>query len=259
MTASHVHRWRPDVAPEYCCECGAIGLRRLRSTRDAAIVPVDMESHAYWERTRSGYAALALARDEGRSLWPARETETTLAVDEHLEVGMTRKTPSPRNRWTDEHDVALRDAVAVVFGRDDEVRTSKLASWSAVAGRLLPELVVTPEAVRSRWSAVLERERLAAAIKEQARHEAASAADELAARAVVEPDAWEALRQRIDEYEADEQAEITASLAGIRDTLGELLALVRQLDERTEQTCYAALETHTAVDALLREWKGGGS
>ena len=28
---SHIHDWKPDVAPEYVCECGAKGLRSRKT------------------------------------------------------------------------------------------------------------------------------------------------------------------------------------------------------------------------------------
>ena len=76
------HAWAPDVAPTYRClretpegePCPAVGYRRLRSVRDAAIVEADPEDVAAWEYRRQRAAEDALARSEGRE-WAGREPD----------------------------------------------------------------------------------------------------------------------------------------------------------------------------------------
>ena len=246
MTHAGPHAWAPDEAPAYRClrelpdgeRCLAVGYRRLRSTRDAAIVEADPDDVASWEFRRQRAAEHALAESEGRT-WAGREPDRTPTVDEEIreETSMgTSKRTTTRHAWTEADEGALRDAVAVVFSDEvPEAVERRLGSWSAVAGRLLPDLAVTPDACRTRWGVLLERERAEERLREDVRAMAEARAEEMDAaaaeepRVVVEPDAWEVLRLRIEEHEANEDAEVSAALAGIHDALQELRRDVRGL------------------------------
>lgn len=249
MTA-HAHAWTPDIAPDHVCACGAVGVRRL----DLAGSPIREIRDPLRERGFELRAEALLAEREGRWRDAGRESDgPTLAVDEymaerHEEVRMGRKTPSTRHRWTTEDEEALRDAVAVVFADGTPARTE---SWSAVAGRLLPGLTLTPDACRTRWQVLLDRDREAARLRELAltAAEAAREARQEAAeeRVVVEPDAWAALAGRIAAAEQEAADELTAALCGLRADMRDHGMRIVALAERLER-----IEAYVA--ALAAAW-----
>lgn len=61
----------------------------------------------------------------------------------------------PRHTWTEDDDRRLAEAVEVVAA----VELPRARFWSAVVGRLLPEVEVTSDAARSRWDR-LKKQRL---------------------------------------------------------------------------------------------------
>lgn len=283
VTHAGPHAWAPDEAPTYRClretpegePCPAVGYRRLRSVRDAAIVEADPEDVASWEYRRQRAAEDALARSEGRE-WAGREPDRTPAVDEEIreEASMSNgKRTTTRHAWTEIDESALRAAVEVVFRSElPEGVERRLSGWSAVAGRLLPDLAVTPDACRTRWGVLLERERVEARRIEDARAAAETRAEEMDAaaaeepRVVVEPDAWEALAQRIAAWEAESADELTAALCGLRDEdvslRVDIAAMEDRIVERTlngvaDQVCTALEEIRADVRGLLAEWRGG--
>ena len=292
MTHAGPHAWAPDEAPSYRClretpegePCPAVGYRRLRSRRDAAIVEADPEDVAFWEYRREQFARNALAASEGRAPydedgeWERREPDRTPAVDEQIrereETSMGNGRTTTRHAWSEADEAALREAVEVVFHSElPEGVERRLSGWSAVAGRLLPDLAVTPDACRTRWGVLLERERVEARRIEDARAAAETRAEEMDAaaaeepRVVVEPDAWEALAQRIAAWEAESADELTAALCGLRDEGVSLRVDVAAMEDRVvervlngvaEQVCTALEEIRRDVAGLLAEWKGGG-
>lgn len=157
--------------------------------------------------------------------------------------------PTTRHAWTEDDEAALRAAVEVVTAEpeDDEQpggRHPRVLLWHAVAGILLRDgLRVSADACRTRWSVVEERERRARLAAEAVQREAEARAEEAAAereeaaepRAVVEPDAWEALAQRIAAWEAESADELTAALCGLRADVGELDLRVRAWEGRLER------------------------
>ena len=279
VTHAGPHAWVPDEAPTYRCtlegadgeSCPAIGYRRLRSIRDAAIVEADSADVALWEARRDGYAEEALARSEGRE-WTGREGDCTPAVDEYLAGAREEdpRMPTTRHTWTEDDEVALRAAVEVVTAEPDDGEQSggrhpRVLLWHAVAGILLRDgLRVSADACRTRWAVVEERERRTHLAAEAVQREAEARAEELRAerqaeaetpqgvgavetRAVVEPDAWEALSRHIAAWEAESADELTAALCGLRSGVGELDLRVRAWEGRLER-----IEAYLA--ALAAAW-----
>ena len=273
MTHAGPHAWAPDEAPTYRCllegadgePCGAIGYRRLRSIRDAAIIEADPEEVASWEARRERYADDALARSEGRT-WARRESDRTPAVDEYLAGAREedQRMPTTRHTWAEDDEAALRAAVEVVTAEPDDEderagRHPRVLLWHAVAGILLRDgLRVSADACRTRWSVVEDRERRARLAAEAVQLAAEAHAEEIQAaaereeappepRVVVEPDAWEALSRRIAAAEAESADELTAALCGLRSDVGELDLRVRAWDGRLER-----IEAY--VSALAVAW-----
>ena len=153
---------------------------------------------------------------------------------------MSRIHPITRHRWSEPDDAALREAVEVVYGDEDDERSPKVSSWSAVAGRLLPDVIVTPAACRARHAWLreeeqrLERVRIdAEARADEAQREALDAADRQearTARTAVDEDSWDKLEGMINEYERTEQEELAGFLSGVLDRLGAIEAAVARLE-----------------------------
>ena len=98
------------------------------------------------------------------------------------------------HRWTDEDDSHLEAAVlALASGLPP-----KADLWSAVVGRLAPELLVTPQAARSRYGRIVE------ARQEAARQQARAEAQEEIARVEAQSDSWDRISQRIEELEQEQ-------------------------------------------------------
>ena len=71
-----------------------------------------------------------------------------------------------KHMWTDDDDSALIDAIAAcepLVARLAETKEPRAAWWAAVAGRMLPDAVVTGSACRSRHRRIRELQRLAVA------------------------------------------------------------------------------------------------
>jgi hypothetical protein len=110
------------------------------------------------------------------------------------------------HRWTDEDDAALEAAVlALASGLPP-----KADLWSAVVGRLAPELLVTPQAARSRYGRIVDARQEAA--RQQAR---AEAQEEIARVESQRPDAWQAISQRIEELEQEQADRIEETVRRI--------------------------------------------
>ena len=110
------------------------------------------------------------------------------------------------HRWTDEDDARLEAAVlALASGLPP-----KADLWSAVVGRLAPELLVTPQAARSRYGRIVQARQDAASA--QARAEAQA---EIARVESQPPDAWEAISQRIEELEQEQADRIEETVRRI--------------------------------------------
>jgi len=136
-----------------------------------------------------------------------------------------------RHRWTEGDDGALREAVSVVFGEDDDERSRKVATWSAVAGRLLPGLVVTPAACRARMASLERSEREEA---ERVAAEAEGHAERLNDEWEARGDGWARAEAMLAEYEEDAYDRLNGRLDSMERTLdaiarevGELLAAWR--------------------------------
>jgi hypothetical protein len=116
-----------------------------------------------------------------------------------------------RHDWQTEHDDALRAAVEVVTGQLPLARGVSL--WSAVAGRLLPGLVVSADACRARWSRVQE------VARQNSSQDATS-------------DAWRVAEERVQAYEREM---VETILDGVSEMMGGLDTLVAQ-SHRVEDT-----------------------
>lgn len=104
----------------------------------------------------------------------------------------------PRHTWTADDDARLVEAVQVVSSVD----LPRARFWSAVVGRLLPEIEVTADSARSRWER-MKRERLAAGEEK-----------------------WKEVEQRVFAAEADQLdhiVDIVSTLQAAFDTLNSRL------------------------------------
>ena len=138
-----------------------------------------------------------------------------------------------RRMWSEADDAALTAAIEVL---SDARLPDGIALWQAVAARLLPGIVVTPSAARSRW------ERMCA------QREAEARANQ---RAVVDPKAaaaWERVAQLAERAEQDSTDRMIAALEGIRDELAEIRG-----DQREQGRILAGLGA--AFEALRKVWE----
>lgn len=110
------------------------------------------------------------------------------------------------HRWTDDDDARLEAAVlALASGLPP-----KADLWSAIVGRLAPELLVTPQAARSRYGRIVE------ARQEAARQQARAEAQAEIARVEAQPrDAWEQISDRIEELEQEQADRIEETVGRI--------------------------------------------
>jgi len=257
MTA-HVHAWQPTIAPDYVCTeagCGAVA-RRGRHGGGIRVVARDAAEAELHDRTYSMLARTALAEAEGWRRDEGRQGDRSPAVDEHLAGAREedRRMPTTRHAWDDRDEAALRAAVETVTAEPDDDgppagRHPRVLLWHAVAGILLGDgLRVSPDACRTRWALMEERERRAREAAELARQEREDAvrlaagdggvqapAGQDAARVVVDPDAWAALAIRIAAWEAEAADELTAALCGLRSDVGGLDLRVRAWEGRLER------------------------
>jgi len=139
-----------------------------------------------------------------------------------------------RHIWTEEDDVKLVAAVSALTG----MLSKKTNLWSAVCGRLGPELVVTPDVARTRWRRLRQ---LQQAAEEQERLEEDDPKDP-----PVE-NAWDRCERLVDEHEQDQLGRIEGSLADLHTLLLDTLA---QNDRHLEQ-----IEKHVLY--LRAVWGGG--
>jgi len=136
-----------------------------------------------------------------------------------------------RRMWSEQDDAALTAAVELL---SDARLPDGIALWQAVAARLLPGLVVTPAAARSRW------DRMCAA---------AQAAAE-ARRVTVDPRAaaaWDRVAAMAERAEQDSTDRMIAALEGLRDAQREANAELRE-----QGRILAGLGA--AVEELRRAW-----
>ena len=180
MTA-HVHAWQPTIAPDYVCTeagCGAVA-RRGRHGGGIRVVARDAAEAELHDRTYSMLARTALAEAEGWRRDEGRQGDRSPAVDEHLAGAREedRRMPTTRHAWDDRDEAALRAAVETVTAEPDDDgppagRHPRVLLWHAVAGILLGDgLRVSPDACRTRWALMEERERRAREAAELARQE----------------------------------------------------------------------------------------
>ena len=218
---------------------------------------IEAEMHDF---TYRHLARTALAEAEGWHRDEGRQGDRTPDLVEHL-AGAREEDPTMAttlHAWTDADEAALRAAVETVAAEPDDDgppagRHPRVLLWHAVAGILLGDgLRVSPDACRTRWALVEERERRAREAAELARQEAADtllAAEQSVAepRVVVEPDAWEELSRRIAAWEMESADELTAALCGLRSDVGELDLRVRAWEGRLERI-------EACVEALAAAW-----
>jgi len=118
-----------------------------------------------------------------------------------------------RRMWSEQDDAALTAAIEIL---SDAKLPDGIALWQAVAARLLPGLVVTPSAARSRW------ERMCAAREAEARASQRAAVDPKAAAV------WERVAAMAERAEQDSTDRMIAALEGIRDDQREIRDLLRE-------------------------------
>jgi len=138
-----------------------------------------------------------------------------------------------RHIWSEDDDARLLDEVQTLSG----VLPKKVNLWSAVCGRLAPDVVVTPDAARTRWRRVRQ---LQQAAEEQERLEEDP-------RDPPVESSWDRCERLVDEHEQDQLERIEGSLADLHTLLLDTLA---QNDRRLEQ-----IEKHVLY--LRAVWGGG--
>lgn len=137
-----------------------------------------------------------------------------------------------RRMWSEQDDAALTAAIEIL---SDARLPDGIALWQAVAARLLPGIVVTPSAARSRW------ERMCAQREAEARANQRVVVDPKAAAA------WERVAQLAERAEQDSTDRMIAALEGIRDDQREIR------DELREQGRILA-GIGVRIEELLRVW-----
>jgi hypothetical protein len=107
-----------------------------------------------------------------------------------------------RNYWTPEQEEKLLATVDILR----EKLPKRVRFWSAVAGALAPDILVTADACRCRWERV-------------AKNRAEQAAE---AERPTDEDAWRETIAKMEEYEEDNWDRVLSYLAGIRDDINDL-------------------------------------
>jgi translation initiation factor RLI1 len=130
------------------------------------------------------------------------------------------------HRWNDEDDAKLEASVqALACGLPP-----KAELWSAVVGRMAPEILVTPQAARSRYGRLVE-----ARLEAQREESRQAARDAIRSEAERPLDAWELISRRVEELEEAQADRIETTVYLLREDaelLGEGLArLERKVDE----------------------------
>lgn len=138
----------------------------------------------------------------------------------------------PRHRWTAEDDAGLTAAVETVGQIGSQASRYAISTWSAVAGRLLPDLIVTPSACRARWGWIREEARQRAEAQQQAaaRDQETSATAEAQAEAAVAVDAWERAAGLVEQYEEDSEDRLLARIEGLASDVADVRAAVGRLE-----------------------------
>jgi len=108
--------------------------------------------------------------------------------------------------------------------------------WSAVAGRIAPQVVVTGKACRERWGTI----------------EAKRKATEQPA----EPDAWAQVAARVEQYERD-LGEATYDAAA--ETLRAVEFIRERIPDEIVGVNHRLDSIETKVDSLLAEWTGSAN
>ena len=143
--------------------------------------------------------------------------------------------------WTDADEALLSQAVMDLDPLREQYEERGIPTkefWSAAAGRIAPQVVVTGKACRERWCTIEARRK--------------------AAEQPAEPDAWAQVAARVEQYERelgeatyDEAQRTNARLLQIEG----LLADVATADDVT--TVFEQVKAVEAkVDRLLAEWTG---
>ncbi len=122
-----------------------------------------------------------------------------------------------KHTWTEKDDAALLKAVDTI-GELAATLKPRIKLWSAVSGRLMPDLVVTADAARSRFERL---QRLAQELVDaKAPYDAPPCITDDAARK------WEEVSNRVAEYEMDRDDYIYEAIIGIRDSIAVVAARV---------------------------------
>jgi hypothetical protein len=119
-----------------------------------------------------------------------------------------------RHAWNEVDDARLAEAVQVLTASEIGKR---VRFWSAVAGRMLPDVTATPDACRYRW------ERLAVQKREA----------ETPAGATPNPsDAkWLEVADKVEAYEKDTLDVLLEYVVGLQDMVSELEGRLAQVQE----------------------------
>lgn len=153
-----------------------------------------------------------------------------------------------RRTWTPDDDTRLETAVTALASA---TLPRQVSLWSAVCGRLAPELTCTPDAAKARYRKLVERRREAAEeaerqhIAQELALEAERAALEAEAHAEGlladlerradelpesrEEDAWERTCRLVEQYEADQADRIEALLESLSLDMQEVVTANKKL------------------------------
>ena len=105
-----------------------------------------------------------------------------------------------RHYWTETDEANLAEAVRILS--ECEMPRGSLF-WSAVVGRLAPDIVVSPRAAESRWYEMRRAKRVIATPEEA--------------------DAWDRVSQKVVEYELDTMEWIVDTLQTLKNSVDQLV------------------------------------
>lgn len=111
--------------------------------------------------------------------------------------------------WTEADDARLAQALMDLEPLREQYEERGVgagAYWSAVAGRLVPEVLVTGTACRRRWTTLEERRK--------------------AAEQPAEPDAWAQVAARVEQYERELGDATYDEVRGVGERLAEIAGSV---------------------------------
>jgi len=130
-----------------------------------------------------------------------------------------------RHNWRETDDALLLQAVDVVSGLATQLKP-RVKLWSAVSGRLMPDLVVTADACRSRFERL---QRLALDLSNEKAALTGSHDD----RVIIDSDAeaqWDAVTKQVEQFEQDWDDLLVETLCGIRDSVTALDARLSSIE-----------------------------